>query len=608
MSLTRIPAIRLLLPAIVTILVGAACGGGETTPTPRAPTPAPTATAVTTPAPTATAPPGATPTPVGAHPIATPAAPAATPTATAPPAATPTPVPVAPTATPVPATPSAQPKLGGRLALRAIRSFLFDTFDAAALSAHYTTMSMLNQLVMPDPYDLKTIVGDLAQGYELSADGKVYTFRLRQGVQWHDGKPFTSRDIAYNLDKAVHPDTPRKTYHAARFALVQTVETPDDSTVKITLQRPSARFLPNIAISPFLIYPAHLPNIDDWAKSPVGTGPFKFARHVTDVTLSVDRSPGYWKKGLPYLDGLDFTVIVDPALAEAAFRSGKSLTTNDGYDENWFSFKVDVLKKQFPDLEVRTYVPNRQELYFSQKAPWTDQRVRQAINLAFDRAQYIPLYRSGFANLGEPLASFMVPPHLGGQYGIPKAEMEKTPGFRTDGKAEDIAAAKKLLADAGVGPSSKVVLLGGTFFRNSAEAAQAVLRQTTGLNVTLDIEQDATDRLINGNFDLNVLSATFLLDEPFDSLRSLTVGAGNLQKWVNPKIDAMLNEQDITLDPAKRKQMLLDLQKEAYAWAQPIPIGWTIGAWGFRAAVKNMPQLLNVGSPFFKWEQVWVDR
>lgn len=601
MPVMRLRPVRLMLVALSAGLLAGACGGGTATPTPPPTARAPVATATAVPAASPTAAPPAAPT----LPPST-VVPSAAGTAT--PAPTPTRPPASPTATAVPASPTVQPKYGGRLALRAIRPFLFDTFDAAALSAHYTAMPMLNQLVMPDPYNLKTIVGDLAQTYEVSADGKAYTFRLRPGIQWQDGQPFTSKDVAYTIDKAMHPSSPRKTYHLARFSLVDKIETPDASTVRITLQRPSARFLINVALSALLVYPAHVPNIDDWAKSPVGTGPYKFVKHVTDVSLSVDRNPSYFKKGLPYLDGLDFTVIVDPALAEAAFRSGKSLTTNDGYDENWFSFKVDVLKKQFPDLEVRTYVPNRQELYFSQKPPWTDQRVRQAINLAFDRTQYIPLYRSGFANLGEPLAGFMLPPHLGGQYGIPRAEMEKTPGFRTNGKADDIAAAKKLLADAGIAGSSKVVLLGSVFFRNSAEAAQAVLRQTTGLDVGLEIAQDATDRLINGNFDINVLSTTFLLDEPFESMRSLIVGASNLQKWVNPKIDSMLNAQDIELDPAKRRQLLLDLQQEAYSYAQPIPIGWTIGAWGFRTAVKNMPQLLNVGSPFFKWEQVWLEK
>jgi hypothetical protein len=63
------------------------------------------------------------------------------------------------------------------------------------------------------------------------------------------------------------------------------------------------------------------------------------------------------------------------------------------------------------------------------------------------------------------------------------------------------------------------------------------------------------------------------------------------------------------LDPARRRQLLVDLQREAYDWAQPVPLGWTVGAWGYRGStVKNIPQLVNVGSPFFKWEQVWLDR
>ena len=594
-------------------VVLAACGGGQPTATPSpvtaTPTPAVTTATPTPLVPTATpAPLVPTATPAALAPTATPAplTPIATPTRVAP-ASTPTPL-----ATPSPRTtaPTPTPKYGGRLSLRAIRPFTFDTFDAGALAAHYTIMNMMNQLIMPDPYTLETIIGDLAESFSLSADGRVYTFKLRQGVRWHDGIAFTPKDILYNVERARTPADPRKTYHKERFALLQSIDAPDQLTVRITLQRPSALFPPNIALSSFLMYPAHIPDLAEWANKPVGTGPYVFGQHTKDTRLSVNRNPAYFKPGLPYLDGLDFTVISDVTLAEAAFRTGRSVTTNNGYDENWFSFKIADLQKQFPDLEVRYYVPHRQELYFAQREPWTDKRVRQAFNLAFDRHLYVPLYRRGFQNLGEPLASFMLPTRFGGQWGLPASEMERLPGFRQAEKAQDIAAARRLLAEAGVDLSRRrVVLLGNQFFQNSAEAVQAVLRQTLGFEPSMEIEIDANPRLLNGNFDINVLVTPFQLDEPFDSMRSLIAGAGNLQNWVNPRVNALMAEQDVALNPARRKALMVELQQEAYDWAQPVPVVWTISAWGYRSSmVKHVPLVLNTGSPFFKWEEVWLNQ
>ena len=574
---------RLLsIVAIIGVLVLASCGGGEPTATPAA---------------TPTAMPQATSTQVPSVP-------------TQPPTATARPVPTA-TSTSIPPTPTAEPKYGGRLTLRLIRPLPpLDSYSAAALIVHYAIMPILNNLIMLEPYELDRIVGDLAESFEVSADGLTHTFNLRQGIKWQDGKEFTSADVIYNYERAKNPPGPRVAYHSKNFEQVDVLEAPDDYTVRVVLKEPSARFLPSIAISPLLMYPAHI-SMEDWNTNPVGTGPYVFRDHVTNVSFHVDRNPSYWKEGLPYLDGLDFQVIADAALAEGAFRSGQIVSTNNGYDGDWFTFKVDDLKRLFPDLEVRSYVANRQDMYFAQKEPWTNDKVRQAIHLAFNRFEFVPLFRRGFPELGEPLASWMVPAKFGGKFALTRQEMERLPGFRVDDKAEDIAAAKRLLDEAGVDLSKiNVQIIGGRFFQDSAEAAQGVLRESLGLESELQIMQSVTELLIQGSFDININSSTFLVDDPVDSIGQFyaTGGGRNFQKWANPEIDAMLDEQDRLLDYTRRLSVVENIQRQMFEWAPGVPMAWTVIRWGYRGFVKDVPGVLNVGSPFFRWEQVWLDR
>ena len=163
-------------------------------------------------------------------------------------------------------------------------------------------------------------IAQLATGWQVSADGLRYEFTLRQGVKWHDGQPFTAADAAYSIAtiKAVHPRG------RVTFANVGAIETPDDHTLVLKLEKPAPYLLTALSASESPIVPKHLYEGKDVAtnprnNSPVGTGPFIFKEWVRGSHVRLERNPNYWNAPKPYLD-----VAVARFIPEAAARGGWS--------------------------------------------------------------------------------------------------------------------------------------------------------------------------------------------------------------------------------------------------------------------------------------------
>ena len=257
-NLGRLKTIELAGAVTAVALLVAACGGAAATATPA---PVPTL------APTATAPRPATPT----------TSPAATQVSGTTPIPTASPRPV-PTSTPVPTqVPAGPQKYGGAFNMRLIGDFRpWDTNDPTGNFGIIHLQQVLNNLVTTQPDKTSVLRPDLAEQWSISPDGKTWEFKLRKGVQWHDGNPFTSRDVAYALDRAKNPPEGTGT-HKGRLQPVERVETPDDSTVRVVLSRPSATISAALSVPSLLMYPSHIPDIrGKWSEKPIGTGPFLF--------------------------------------------------------------------------------------------------------------------------------------------------------------------------------------------------------------------------------------------------------------------------------------------------------------------------------------------
>ena len=288
---------------------------------------------------------------------------------------------------------------------------------------------------------------DLAESYTVSDDGLTYTFKLRDGVKFHNGRVMTSADVKYSFERAVNPATqsPGGGYFGmiggyddvagGKATTLSGIATPDDKTVVFTLTRPDATFLHLMAINFGHIVPKE--EVEkagtDWGKKPVGTGAFKFVEWVPGQNIKLERNKDYFRAGVPYLDTLTYEFGQDPTVAVLRLKKGEVDIVGDGIPPAQFTeIMGDPANKELiaEGNQLHTgYVTMNVTV-----APFDNIKVRQAVNMAINKDRIVRLIN----NRAAP-ASQALPPAM--------------PGYNTanTGYAYDVEAAKKLLAEAGVG-------------------------------------------------------------------------------------------------------------------------------------------------------------
>jgi len=161
-------------------------------------------------------------------------------------------------------------------------------------------------------------VPGLATKWDVSPDGKVYTFHLRKGVSFHNGEAFNAAVAKWNLERAVAQDT--KNAHPEFFRVIEKIETPADYTLKLTLKDVDALFIVHMAEGDAVMLP--MKGYENMAAEPVGTGPFKFAKWTRGDSVEMARNDKYWNPRLPYLDKVTYRFIKDPSAQVAALKAG----------------------------------------------------------------------------------------------------------------------------------------------------------------------------------------------------------------------------------------------------------------------------------------------
>ena len=188
----------------------------------------------------------------------------------------------------------------------------------------------------PPFFDRLLSVGDdgkykpgLALSWDTSKDGKTITFKLRQGVTFHDGTPFNAQAVKSNLDNLIPPK-------ATILTGITSVDVVDDYTVKLNLSSYNNLILYHFAANPatYMYSPEALKkNGADWATThPVGTGPFMLKDYQPNISLTLVKNPNYWQKGLPYLDGIEMTMVPDPMTQMLTFKAGQANAIYDAQD------------------------------------------------------------------------------------------------------------------------------------------------------------------------------------------------------------------------------------------------------------------------------------
>jgi ABC-type transport system substrate-binding protein len=583
----------------------AACGGAAPTPT-SAPAAKPTTAPVPTAAPAIVAP------TKPAEPTK-PATEATKPAATTAPAAAATPT-AAPAAKPAAVSglmrpPEPNPKRGGKAVLIAgVTTNHFDIHQGGGPA--WILWHTYNNLVRLNLADgLKTIIPDLAESWEISPDGKTYTFKLRPGVKWHDGTDFSADDVVATFSRIIKPPEGIVSVFKLQYGALQSVEAADKMTVKMTLAEPRAYFLELLTTESAIIYSKKAldENKNDLRKviAP-GTGAYIFKDHKVGEKWTLERNPNYWDKELPYIDTLEF--IHGPAWSDrgTAILSGQA-------DLSWNVSKETFEEGQKRKDQIGTYMiagGGAYQVYFNcAKKPFDDARVRRACHLALSRQDLFESFKTQ-----EPLNYTRYMSH-GFEFAMPPEEVLKLPGYRAD-KTEDIATAKKLLQEAGYPDGLKgLVLLTasvGPHAQTLAPATQAVLKKNLNVESTINAVERAVlnDELKKGQWDLSVNTIGFPLYDPTLGWINYfsTNGPNNLGKYSNPKFDEMLKNLDRETDPAKRKAMFREMEDFLDQESPWMTIGFTSHLHMWRTYLKGMQFDKRVRLSWGKTEIMWIDK
>jgi peptide/nickel transport system substrate-binding protein len=414
-----------------------------------------------------------------------------------------------------------------------------------ALSSAYSTFEILenvyNQLVDLDA-NLQ-VVPELAESWDVSPDKLSYTFHLRHGVKFHNGREMTADDVVYSLERVRNPDT--KSGWAYLLDPLDKIQAVDPYTVLITTKTVYAPLLTKLTSAGLAIVPKEEVEKGDFDKRAVGTGPFKFVEFVPADHTTLVRNDDYWEPGLPYLDQIIYKPIPDDTVKKTNLE-----TKNVDWVDNVPPKDVDSMMKS-PDLVVHTVnAPSYWYLGVNLKRkPLDDKRVRQAISYAVDREELAAL---ALYDLGVP-----------SQTPIPEGNFWRS---EYAPYSHDVDKAKELLQEAGVGDGFKTEFLVAQAYQPSvqiAEGAQSELADI-GIDATIRPLEWSTwlDEEGHGNYDMYVCGWIGLVDpDDFFYAQQKTGQVFNFTGYSNPDLDKLLDQGRQELDPNKRKEIYDQVQK-----------------------------------------------
>ena len=288
--------------------------------------------------------------------------------------------------------------------------------EEATISTVAPMMGVFNNLVLFKQDEKQNrpefIQPELAESWSWDEGNTRLTFKLRQGIKWHDGKPFTAADVKCTWDLLIGKSqeklrlNPRKAW----YRNLEEIVTNGDYSVTFVLKRSQPAFLALLASGDSPVYPCHV-NPRDMRTHPIGTGPFKFAEFKPNEFIRVVKNPDYWKPGRPYLDGIEWTIIPNRSTQTLAFIAGK-------FDMS-FPYEVTLqsmrdIQKQAPDAICEmTPTPVAMNLLVNRDAaPFNDPDIRRAMQLTIDRKSFLDIIAEGQGDINGAISRR--PPVCGG--------------------------------------------------------------------------------------------------------------------------------------------------------------------------------------------------
>ena len=502
------------------------------------------------------------------------------------------------------------PRRGGEL--RAAITSEPDTTDCHAgvsfavvhhLAPHYSTLLTHDQERFPQ------LRGDLAESWSISPDGLTYSFVLRDGVEFHNGARLTSADVKASYERIRNPPAGVNSVRRANVAPIAEILTPDPRTVIFRLSAPDVAMLTEFASPWNCIYSAAKLAEDPLypAKEVMGTGPFRFASRTSGDHWAGKRFERYFLAGQPYLDSFRLIYMSAPAIPNAlqgGAIDAEFRFVTPGQRTRLVETMGDKLVVQEAPLSSAIVLA-----FNSQKAPYSDPRVRRALALAIDRTGALDSMRRV---TNTRLVGGFLPP--GGPYAATPADLAAFPGFGASAEANR-AEARRLLAEAGAS-NLKFKLLNRKAQDPWVNLGVFMLDQWR--RIGLQIEQELVDgpvqiaAITSGGFEVALDSLSDYIDEPSLLLaKFLSVDRAppprNVARYTDREIDGLYDRQRSQIDPAERRKTLRELEARLMNEAHYIPIFWGERITVHARAVKGWKAL---PSHFLNQSLagVWLDR
>ena len=484
--------------------------------------------------------------------------------------------------------------------------------EEATISTVMPFMSVYNNLVVFDPDGKQDrpdrILPDLATEWAWSGDGKDLTFKLRDGVTWHDGKPFTAADVKCTWDMLISPESKlRKNPRKSWYFNLKEVTTNGDREVTFHLGRPQPSLLTMLAGGMSPVYPCHVTPAQMRTR-PVGTGPFKFVEFRQNESIKLAKNPDYWKKGRPYLDAIEFRIIPSRATALLAFIANQ-------YD---VTFTAEIAPPALKDLKsqaawaVCEMLPTNTQgnlLVNRDKPPFDNAQVRKAMVLAIDRSAFTEIIGQGTNRQG---GAMLPPPE--GLWGMPPDFLATVAGYGADHEKQR-EEGRRIMKELGYGPDKplriKVTTRNIPSYRDQAVILIDHLKHVYILGELEPLETALWyNRLLKKDYTVGMNIQGVGIDDP-DVVFYETYSCGserNYTNYCNPETEKLFDQQSRMADTEARKRLVWDIDKKLQEdGARPV-IQHDQGATCWRPEVKGVKLAVNSIYNHWRFEDVWLDR
>jgi peptide/nickel transport system substrate-binding protein len=377
----------------------------------------------------------------------------------------------------------------------------------------------------------------LVEKYTMTRDGKEYTFYLKKGVKFHDGKPFDAEDVKFTFERLRDPKG--GIVHPEYYKDIDAVQAVDSHTVKITLKNVNSMFLFNLARPDSIIVNSQA--VDKLRTAPVGTGPFKFVEWARGSHITLARFDGYHRKGLPYLDKVTFRFIGDPSAQIASLKAGDIDVI--GYDVSPENARLLEKDPKYKVLDGNTTNKVILSINNSRK-PFTDVRVRRAMAYAIDRKAII---KGAMAGYGAPIGSHM---DSGNPYHI---DLLSAYPYNPE-------KARQLLKEAGYPNGFDAVIKLPSRFAYAKRTGEIIADMLGQVGIRLNIELVEWGQWIerifnNADYDLTVIGHA----EPFDI--NIYANPKYYFRYDNPRFQETYRKAEMEPNLKVRKELYATLQK-----------------------------------------------